>query len=460
MTSETTSFIRAKRVCFECIGEPALRQKIECGGLLEECSYCQQTNATWLISEIAERVVDVLETCFRRRDEIDPIWSDVEILREPQTLQDLITDWFAGEASVPDDILFVLAGRDAGDDSTDEEEDGPFCRECLYLRCPIGREIDKQWSDFEHSLKTEARYFNSGAEKFLNSVFHGIEERRSVHGHPIVAQAGPRTALTRLYRARVFQKEGDFRAALKRPDVELGPIKRFPAPPSRMNAAGVSVFYGATNPEIALAEVRPPVGSKVLVACFDVTKKLNLLDLVALTELADEEGSLFSEPYLEDLKRSDFLRTLTQRLSRPVMPSDELFDYIPTQAIADFLARKEWPALDGIIYPSVQAGRMRRKTSRLGMVDSHSMNTCNVVLFHDAACVTELIEEADISLAVKNQGFLFSLDFVPDDTPNVSYAVRISPNSPLPQPGDTLSFRSLEAHYINGVKVLTKPMNL
>jgi len=53
------------------------------------------------------------------------------------------------------------------------------------------------------------------------------------------------------------------------------------------------------------------------------------------------------------------------------MPDDEPFEYLATQAIADFLATEANPALDGIIYPSVRG----------------SDGKLNVVLFHKAARV-------------------------------------------------------------------------
>ena len=43
-----------------------------------------------------------------------------------------------------------------------------------------------------------------------------------------------------------------------------------------MNAKGISTFYGATNEDIALAEVRPPVGSQVAIARFDIIRPLLL----------------------------------------------------------------------------------------------------------------------------------------------------------------------------------------
>ncbi|MCB2401972.1 RES family NAD+ phosphorylase [Rhizobium ruizarguesonis] len=45
---------------------------------------------------------------------------------------------------------------------------------------------------------------------------------------------------------------------------------------------------------------------------------------------------------------------VTTSWSRPVMPDDQEFDYLPTQAVADFLATETVTPLDGIIFPSVQ----------------------------------------------------------------------------------------------------------
>jgi len=56
------------------------------------------------------------------------------------------------------------------------------------------------------------------------------------------------------------------------------------------------------------------------------------------------------------------------------MPDDEALDYLPTQAVADFLATEAGAPLDGIFVPSVQSAR----------------DVLNVVLFHKAARVQAL----------------------------------------------------------------------
>ena len=140
-----------------------------------------------------------------------------------------------------------------------------------------------------------------------------------------------------------------------------------------MNAQGISVFYGATCPDIVLAEVRPPVGSFVALACFEIIRLLRLLDLTAFGDV-HQFGSIFDSDYTALLERLGFLKTLCQRMIDPVMPDDEETDYLPIQAIADYLAFESQVALDGILYPSVQV----------------DMNGLNLVLFHKSARRAEL----------------------------------------------------------------------
>jgi hypothetical protein len=99
---------------------------------------------------------------------------------------------------------------------------------------------------------------------------------------------------------------------------------------------------------------------------------VRLLDVDALREVSsDIGGSVFDRSYLPRLQRAKFLQWLSRRITMPVMPDDEPFDYLATQAVADFLSTTSNASLDGILYPSVQSGR----------------GNLNVVLFHKAARV-------------------------------------------------------------------------
>lgn len=137
-----------------------------------------------------------------------------------------------------------------------------------------------------------------------------------------------------------------------------------------MNARGISVFYGTNEPSAAIAEVRPPVGSQVVVAQFEIVRKIKLLDLTALKNVM-VTGSLFDPQFAARLERAKFLQSLCDRITQPVMPDGEAFDYLATQAIADFLATESSSPVDGIIFPSAQV----------------SGDALNVVLFRKSAVV-------------------------------------------------------------------------
>ena len=89
------------------------------------------------------------------------------------------------------------------------------------------------------------------------------------------------------------------------------------------------------------------------------------------------QGSVFRSllSTLGRLERAKFLGVLGSKMIAPVMPSDEGFDYLPTQVVCDYLAGQKKLSLDGIIYKSVQAGYSAK----------------NIVLFHHASRVQEIV---------------------------------------------------------------------
>ena len=143
-----------------------------------------------------------------------------------------------------------------------------------------------------------------------------------------------------------------------------------------MNAKGVPIFYGATKPVIAISEVRPPVGSHVVVAQFKIVRPLKVLDLRQLgTVRLKPESSLFDPETIKQATRRDFLRDLTRQIVTPVVPELEDHRYVVTQAIADFLSTHPKLNLDGIIFPSAQ------------LSDETDQPGSNVILFNKASRV-------------------------------------------------------------------------
>ena len=162
-------------------------------------------------------------------------------------------------------------------------------------------------------------------------------------------------------------------------EILTAPVKKLGPPPSRlaragrMNAAGISVFYGAMEADTCIAEARAPVGSYVVLGRFEIIRPVRVLDLDVLTKVATA-GSWFHPEFTTRSNRAAFSGISLRKISQPIMPRDEEFEYLPTQAVSEYLASCVDPPLDGIIFHSAQtAGKGR-----------------NVVLFNHAAHVNHM----------------------------------------------------------------------
>ncbi len=378
----TTSGLENRRVCFRCIGEDFLRNRLKREGQRLLCSYCGLMRKGFSLTELAEVVESVIEEHYQRtaeepsayeyalqREGLSGLW-----FRDGEPIADVIKNLCETEQQIAEDVRKVLYRRHYDRERLEMGEEGPFDEGAHYEESGVRHgELKDQWEQFERSLKTEVRYFSQSARAALNSTFAGIGEHATWDGKPVVVECGPGKEISALYRARVFQSDADTVRAMERPDVEVGPPPPARAMAGRMNARGISVFYGALDAATALAEVRPPVGSRVLVVRFEILRPVRLLDVEALRSLRTR-GSLFDPSFTERLQKAKFLQGLSDRISAPVMPDDEPLEYLPTQAVADFLASEVNPRLDGIIYRSVQTGD----------------DKLNIALFHHASRVQTL----------------------------------------------------------------------
>ena len=383
MNNDDLEFLGNKTICHHCIGDKYLKAEIKSQGKKRKCSYCDETAKSYLISEMAARIDFVFEQHYVRTSENPSSWqyslmadkeSDYNWERDGEPVIYAIMNSADMPEEAATDIQIILEEQYGDFDAAAAGEETPFSSDSHYEEKGVSDAAwQEEWREFEKSIKTEARFFSNLASQYLKSVFENIHKMETKNKRPIILKAGPNTGIPELFRARVFQADDKLKAALMRPDIHLGSPPSHLARAGRMNAHGISVFYGSNDAAVALAEVRPPVGSQVAVARFDIIRPLNLLDLTALNFIT-VKGSIFDSDYINRLERAAFLKKLSQKITRPVMPDDEAFEYLATQAIADFLSTEIDPKLDGIIFPSVQVAGT-----------SH-----NVVLFHKASKVEEL----------------------------------------------------------------------
>jgi hypothetical protein len=455
-------------LCHNCVGEEYLSNTILINGALRICTYCKADAATISLVELADHIEGAFQRHYQRTsDQPDSfqhtMLADKESSYEWERSGEPVL-WAIAEAANIDepialDVHELLQERYSDFDSDAMGEETEFSADSYYdWKRPDDIEFQTEWRAVENSLKTEARFFNRDASIFFERLFSDLSSHATEEGRPVVVEAGQDMAISSFFRARVCDPNSELIGALERPDRELA------APPSRcarsgrMNAQGISVFYGARDADTALAEVRPPVGSKVLVGRFDLLRSVRLLDVEALQTLYFE-GSCFDPMHIGRLELAKFMKSLSARMTTPVMPNDEPTEYLITQMIADYLARFPTPRLDGMLYPSVQ----------------QSGNRQNVVLFNHSSRV----EEWDIPRGTTIEADTYEHD---DDGGHVLYYVseRIPPLDgsikPKPlgwddmrfsgflQPNETVDSRehtlkldatSVQVHHVEGVTFST-----
>jgi hypothetical protein len=399
-----------KRICSSCIGDDYLKAKVDREGVFGNCDYCNTGGPTISIGDFGELAHVVFETYFDRTSS-EPEGVEAIAHNDPEggynwerkgdPANELIQEFARVDDEPANDVHIVLEDRhNSMDDWNDEQEYGEEA--CYADKDVFAERFHSRWLEFERSLRTEARLFNKAARELFEDIFAGITQHFTRAGTAIFVSAGPGTAMPVFFRARTFTPGQDVEKALAQPDTNLGPPPPSVATPGRMNARGISVFYGATAPEVALAEVRPPVGSRVVIARFEVLRPLKLLAIKELQSVY-ARGSRFDPHHMLRVERAKLLGRISALMSMPAMPSDDGFDYIVTQAIAEYLANESGLAIHGLLFPSVQTGD----------------DSLNVVLFRKASRVRKWESQGTIEVSSYMSG---------EDGPEEDYWVTESIN--------------------------------
>ena len=352
-----------KYVCHDCIGDDFLSLEVKATGTPINCTYCDCTKEAISIDSLSDRVHGVIHEHFVRTSN-EPDLMDTILIRQGvidvwlpdgQQTQHLIFDLANVSDEIAEDVAEILAGRYAYQAAKDGDEN-PYGDEAHYEeRSPDDTEFRSSWESFCHEIMYEERFFPRSAEPVLKKIFGGLDDLSTYDGTPVISKVTSLDEDFQIWRARTAQSDKEIATILESPDMQLGPPPSSSAEVGRMNPKGVSVFYGATCPKTCIAEVRPPVGSHVVLGRFRLLREVKLLDLGALSRVF-ANSSHFDPKYGFMAAKTSFIRHLVSEISRPVMPTEVDREYLPTQYVASYLAQREGPNLDGIIFPSTQGG--------------------------------------------------------------------------------------------------------
>jgi RES domain len=136
-------------------------------------------------------------------------------------------------------------------------------------------------------------------------------------------------------------------------EVRMKPLSNR-AKEGRVNPAGITVLYLASAEKVAVSEVRPWVGSELSVAQFEIVRDLKAVNLSVghgLTSIGHLTFAhlLGEEKADAETKEKAVWIDIDNAFSRPVTPSDDLADYVPTQILAELFRDADY---DAIIYRS------------------------------------------------------------------------------------------------------------
>ena len=361
-------------VCHDCIDDEFLADEVRERGTGAPCFHCGDSREAWSIEDLANRIAEVLHKHFRYTAEEYHYGITASGTFDWIPAGGSIDEVIAEMARIDYDIAFAIVEhlyQLTRWDVIKEGETDYYDYDAHYEALGADDQgFHHTWRDFCDEIKSRARFFSSSAEGMLSNIFGDLDSHLTREGEPVVRQVGPEVEDRFVWRARKAESAEELKTILKTPAREIGPPPTECAGDGRMNARGISVFYGAFEKATCVAEIRPPVGSYVVTGKFEVVRELRLLDLDLLADVHDWV-SHFNPDYIELKGRVAFLRFLVDEISRPVMPDDEASEYLPTQAVAEYLANRVEPPLDGIIFRSTQTGSVGR----------------NLVLFNHASAV-------------------------------------------------------------------------
>lgn len=415
-------------VCANCVGDSFLKETIRSDGHEDECSYCHATCSTFSLGEFSDRIHDVLQEQFYLTDS-EPDGTDYVLAKEGlwersgEPVVYVIADISGLDEAIAEDVRAYLSDLHGFSAVKDGGED-LYADDAQYEeRGPDDLNFYDTWKSFCQQVRWRSRFFSQYAEVDLDNIFGDLENLRTLKGTSVIREISPADDDRFVFRARVAFSSAELEDILKHPARKLGAPPSRRAQAGRMNAAGISVFYGAQDRGTCVAEVRAPVGSSVILGRFEFVRPVRLLDLDALAEVY-VEGSHFDPDFGERRGRAAFLSHLAQMISRPVMPSDETFEYLPTQVVSEYLATRAKPPVDGMLFRSSQTGGKGR----------------NLVMFNHAS----VAEPDDVP---PNTEFSVLMDSGPPDDPDPTITVfeKVPPKKPPKEKegrGDPFGFSS------------------
>lgn len=310
------------------------------------CDLCGSKAATPIAAdtdEVVELIRGGLESEWEDETHEIPWGMGVETL----TTYELITDL---GISSDDEMINILIGS--------LPEYGWVQREFFLLK-PAER-LESGWEQFKDLAKHRSRYFFSLQEKDHEDP-DDVAPLQLLHelGDAVIAADLITTwpVGTQVWRAHVHEPDEQVVHAWEL--AALPEHKADFAPANRMSPAGIAMFYGALEPNVAAVEAigaePEPEAKAVTEGQFQAARELRILDLaqeIEIPSMFDSDRRHFRGPLA-------FLRKFVEDLGQSIVRDRlEHVEYVPTQIVSEFFRSVylfgDDTKLDGIAYRSTK----------------------------------------------------------------------------------------------------------
>lgn len=362
-------------VCPECFADRGLKRRIEkirAEASEGPCDFHPSRKGV-PIAAVAAIVDPVFRGLYMGGPDDGTIWID---------RGDLLSEVLLDLTSADDDRVIegLIDALVDGDDYWPPDGDEPFYdAEFRYTvdQGDMGAH-GESWADFRRSLMFDRRFFNSAADLWLRSIFKGVQQQRDADGRGPVYMIEPGAHQAVFFRARVANSWAEAQAIKDDLASKLGPPPEHLRRAGRLNPAGILAFYAAFDFETCVAELRPSVGGGVVAAKFKITEPICVLDTTRFAH-GPKAVNLFAPHALERGRQWRFMQMFMNEIAKPIFPAEEHLEYLPTQAVAEFLNKQFELSLGGA----------KRRIDAIIFRSAQHPEGKNIVLLGDAAVVGE-----------------------------------------------------------------------
>lgn len=339
-------------ICVDCVTPAQLKKLFDTRGTTGDCKYCGRNGRAMESKQLFDYVYERVSENVAVKDdlshyELGMLYHGGADFIAISDIDIVLMEWFelGSEpyfSDLCDGVPPEFRTDDVGNETHFYGDDGTL-EQNIY---------EARWDAFVEDVHFKHRFFNAGADQFLDSVFSVLVTEGN-QLKPEVVRTIAQGEL--LYRARHAQNQKQAEEIIGNPAGQFGSTPRHLASSQRMTPNGISALYCALERETCLSEIRSITGDYVVSAALTPIGELKLLNLTVLDCLEPPALTLLDEGFRESLHRKVFLGSLVKKMSRPKARNDEL-SYLSTQVVFEYLRLRFGRQVDGLVFPSVQTG--------------------------------------------------------------------------------------------------------